>query len=212
MFLIKYFKLDNKLFTVTSVKAFYFFMLKMIIRILSLVPLGSCLDFPVSFLMHHALLAEIKPFLPSLPLAMLFLTVTGEANQDTDQRKQILYVVTILTFLIPACTSLLPTIANPLTIFWKIWGPITYQENQVYYNQGLVFMILWWTEASVVRPRTPVFLRVFTLTPYSLPFLPQLIFPLKLGESSSQGTSAEKLMTFWGQENIPSLRRPFGLR
>lgn len=89
-------------------------------RILSLVPLGSCLDFPVSFLMHGALLAEIKPFLPSLPLAMLFLTVTGEANQDTDQRKQIPYVVTILTFLIPACTSLLPTMADPLAIFWKV--------------------------------------------------------------------------------------------
>lgn len=60
---------------------------------------------------------------------------------------------------------------------------------------------LQWTGASVVRPRTPVFLQVFTITPYSLQFLLHLIFPLKPEESSPHGNWAEKLMTFLGQEH-----------
>lgn len=178
-------------------------------------PLGSCLDFPVSLLMDCDPLAEIKPFLPSLPLAMVFLTGTGEANQDTVRQKKANSVCgynpdfshpsmhlsvarhcrSIGHFLGPLRTILLSRTSPKYTITkaWCSW-------------------FLPWTEASVVRPRTPVFLQVFAFTPYSLPFLPQLIFPLKLEESSSQGNWAEKLMTFRGQENIPSLRRPFGLR
>lgn len=151
-------------------------------------PLGSCLDFPVSLLMDCDPLAEIKPFLPSLPLAMVFLTGTGEANQDTVRQKKANSVC-----------GYNPDFSHPsmhLSVARHCHRPFSGTSedhslikdvSQVYYNQGLCSWFLPWTEASVVRPRTPVFLQVFAFTPYSLPFLPQLIFPLKLEESSSQG-------------------------